>query len=106
MKGSLNTAKLCALPTCPHVEEQFPNSVKSFMGERANLKERVATVSAVCLTTDCWTSRTTKSHMAVSYHFIENFQMSLCLLNCFEMNVRHTAENLAQMHKNGNWRVK
>lgn len=63
--------------------------------EAASLKERLTEVSSVCLTTDCWTSRVTTSFMAITCHFIENWHMSSCLLDCFEFSERHTAENLA-----------
>lgn len=53
-------------------------------------------MSAVCLTTDCWTSRPTTSFMALTCHFIEDFNMSSCLLDCFEFSERHTAENLSE----------
>lgn len=64
--------------------------------ERASLQERVKEATAVCLTTDCWTSRTTTSFMSVTCHFIENYKMVSCLLDCFEFSDRHTAENLAE----------
>lgn len=64
--------------------------------ECALWQDRVKKASAVCLTTDCWTSRTTCSYMSVTCHFIENFKMTSCLLDCFEFAERHTAENLAE----------
>lgn len=63
---------------------------------RASLEERVKKASAVCLTTDCWTSRTTTSYMSVTCHFVENYKMVSCLLDCFEFSDRHTSENLAE----------
>ncbi|XP_051935570.1 E3 SUMO-protein ligase ZBED1-like [Hippocampus zosterae] len=64
--------------------------------ERAALQERVQKAIAVCLTTDCWTSRTTTSYMSVTCHFVENFKLVTCLLDCFEFSERHTSENLAE----------
>jgi len=64
--------------------------------KKASLKRRVSKVPAVCLTTDCWTSRTTVSYMSVTCHFIEDFCVASCLLDCFEFSERHTADNLAQ----------
>lgn len=58
------------------------------------LKRRLSGVSAVCLTMDCWTSQAT-SFMSVTCHFIEDFHMSSCLLDCFEFNEWHTVDNLA-----------
>ncbi|XP_051241559.1 E3 SUMO-protein ligase ZBED1-like [Dicentrarchus labrax] len=64
--------------------------------ERALLLERVKKATGVCLTTDCWTSRTTTSYMSVTCHFIERYKMVSCLLDCFEFSDRHTSENLAE----------
>lgn len=63
---------------------------------QASVRERVQKATAVCLTTDCWTSRVTTSYMSVTCHFIEDFSMSSCLLDCFEFSDRHTSENLAE----------
>ncbi|XP_053568415.1 E3 SUMO-protein ligase ZBED1-like [Bombina bombina] len=57
---------------------------------------KVSNASAVCLTTDCWTSRTTTSYMAVTCHYIDdNFKLVSSLLDCFSFTDRHTADNLA-----------
>ncbi|KAI4795310.1 hypothetical protein KUCAC02_031495 [Chaenocephalus aceratus] len=63
--------------------------------EHASLQARVKEATAVCLTTDCWTSRTTTSFKSVTCHFIENYNTVACLLDCFEFRDRHTSENLA-----------
>jgi hypothetical protein len=63
---------------------------------RASVQERVQKAAAVCLTTDCWTSRVTTNYMSVTCHFIEDFSMSCCLLDCFEFSERHTSENMAE----------
>ncbi|KAA0719764.1 hypothetical protein E1301_Tti022229 [Triplophysa tibetana] len=62
---------------------------------RGNLMEKIKSASAVCLTTDCWTSLTTESYMTVTCHFIEDFQMTSYLLDCFVLTERHTAAHLA-----------
>ncbi|XP_044140147.1 E3 SUMO-protein ligase ZBED1-like isoform X1 [Bufo gargarizans] len=63
---------------------------------KAEMMVRVGKASAVCLTTDCWTSRTTTSFMAVTCHYVdENFRLLSCLLDCFSFTERHTAKNLA-----------
>ncbi|KAF3832801.1 hypothetical protein F7725_026466, partial [Dissostichus mawsoni] len=78
-----------------------------YQREAASLKEKVSKLSAVCLTVDCWTSRATTSFMAVTCHFIEDFKMSSCLLDCFEFSERHTADNLAKKLLNvaKDWKV-
>jgi len=40
--------------------------------------------------------KSTTSFMSVTYHFIEDFHMSSCLLDCLEFNERHTADILAE----------
>ncbi|XP_056603707.1 E3 SUMO-protein ligase ZBED1-like [Triplophysa dalaica] len=62
---------------------------------RGNLMDKIKSASAVCLTTDCWTSLTTESYMTVTCHFIEDFQMTSYLLDCFVLTERHTASHLA-----------
>ncbi|KAI2655051.1 Zinc finger BED domain-containing protein 4 [Labeo rohita] len=63
---------------------------------RSDIMEKIRNVSAVCLTTDCWTSITTTSYMSVTCHFIEDFQMTSYLLDCFHFSDRHTAAHLAR----------
>ena len=67
-----------------------------YKSTQASVWERVQKATAVCLTTDCWTSRATTSYMSVTCHFIEDFSMSSCLLDCFEFSNRHTSENLTE----------
>lgn len=64
--------------------------------ERASLQERVRNATAVCLTTDSWTSRTTTSYLSVTFHFVDRYKMVSCLLDCFEFSDRHTSDNLAE----------
>nr|XP_055044282.1 zinc finger BED domain-containing protein 4-like [Misgurnus anguillicaudatus] len=66
-----------------------------FLKIHEQIMEKVNKASAVCLTTDCWTSRATCGFMSVTCHFIENYKMESCLLDCFEFTERHTADNLA-----------
>lgn len=64
---------------------------------RAELKEKIKTAPAVCLTTDCWTSNTTTSYMSVTCHYIqEDWKLHSNLLDCFAVTQQHTADNLAQ----------
>ncbi len=60
------------------------------------IKEKVKRAQAVCLTTDCWTSRTTTSFMLVTCHFIDDYKMASVLPACFEMSERHTADKLSE----------
>ena len=61
------------------------------------VQNSVDKAESVCLTTDCWTSRTTDSYMSVTCHFVnEDFEMVSFLLDCFALEERHTDENLAK----------
>lgn len=52
---------------------------------------------SVCLTTDCWTSRTSTSFMAVTCHFVnEDFELVSFLLDCILLEDRHTGDYLAK----------
>ena len=61
---------------------------------QASVRERVQKATAVCLITDCWTSRVTTCWLHVSS--LKIFSMFSCLLDCFEFSDRHTSENLAE----------
>lgn len=78
-----------------------------FERECTSLQKNVTNAPAVCLTTDCWTSRATTSFMSVTCHFTENYKMVSCLLDCFEFSDRHTSENLAEelLRVAKEWRV-
>ncbi|CAK6969319.1 zinc finger BED domain-containing protein 1-like [Scomber scombrus] len=52
-----------------------PSPRSWFPSCHASVKERVRHTTAVCLTTDCWTSRTTESYMSVTCHFLEDYDM-------------------------------
>ena len=42
-----------------------------------------------------WFCRSTP-YISVTCHFVENYKMVSCLLDCFEFSDRHTSENLAK----------
>lgn len=65
---------------------------------RDRVKAELNAVTAVCLTTDGWTSVNTDSFIGVTAHFIDG-SSKLCsyLLGLIEYNERHTAENLRDM---------
>lgn len=60
------------------------------------VREMVKEAKAVCITTDCWTSRNINSFCAVTAHYLdENFNLISVLLNCSDMDISHTANNLS-----------
>ncbi|CAH1107682.1 unnamed protein product [Psylliodes chrysocephalus] len=62
-----------------------------------NVQREIGDVKSVTLTTDCWTSVSTESYMAVTVHFISNnFQTKSILLDCIHLPQSHTSENLAK----------
>jgi hypothetical protein len=67
------------------------------------VKDKLKNVSAVCLTTDGWTSRNNESFLAVTAHFIDPdnvTELSSVLLACTSFEESHTADNLASFLKN------
>lgn len=77
-----------------HVKHSGTTALQKNKKEEVMVK--VSKASAVCRTTDCWTSKTTTSFMAVTCHFIdESFTLSSLLLDRFSFTERHTADNLA-----------
>lgn len=67
---------------------------------RDDALEQVKKTSAVCLTTDCWTSVNNTSFMAVTAHILnENMEFKSYCLECTEFSDRHTAQNIADRLK-------
>ncbi|XP_074034348.1 E3 SUMO-protein ligase ZBED1-like [Leptinotarsa decemlineata] len=64
-----------------------------------NLQSKIKDVRSVTLTTDCWTSINIESFMAVTIHYIDNFQLHSALLECSSFPQDHTSENLANQLK-------
>ncbi|XP_065368779.1 E3 SUMO-protein ligase ZBED1-like [Calliphora vicina] len=61
----------------------------------SNVKIQLVTATAVCLTTDGWTSKTNVSYLAVTAHYIDDdTNLKSHLIACDEFGERHTAENL------------
>jgi len=61
----------------------------------SSIKDQIREASAICLTTDGWTSSTNESYIAYTAHFIdERYELKSCLLECSAYTDRHTAENL------------
>jgi len=67
------------------------------------VKNQLINVSAVCMTTDGWTSLNNESFVAVTVHFIDSYnetQLSSVLLGCTNFRERHTADNLTILFRN------
>lgn len=59
-------------------------------------------VTAVCLTTDEWTSRNNESFVAVTAHFInpsKNTELSAVLFGCNSFPMSHTYDNISSFLK-------
>lgn len=84
-----------SLPSRKTLSNNILQSVHSAVLE--DIKSTIIEASAVCLTTDGWTSKTNTSYMAVTAHFInKNTELKSHLLACEEFGERHTADNLTR----------
>lgn len=54
----------------------------------------------ICLTAECWTSTFMDEYVAVSAHFIHNFELKTFLLNCEHFDSSVTSDNLCDFLKN------
>lgn len=64
------------------------------------IKIEIQSASGICLTTDGWTSKSNKSFLAVTAHFIDNETILRShLISCEEFIERHTADNLCNYLK-------
>jgi len=63
---------------------------------KEKVKADLADASAICITTDGWTSKTNTSYITITAHFINSdVQYRSVCLGCEEFNERHTANNLS-----------
>lgn len=61
-----------------------------------NVTNLLKNVTFVTVTTDCWTSISIQSYMAVTIHYIDTtFSIKSVLLECSEFEQDHTSKNLA-----------
>ncbi|XP_035981373.1 zinc finger BED domain-containing protein 1-like [Fundulus heteroclitus] len=68
-----------------------------FEKKKSEVKTKLAAVTAVALTTDCWTALTTESYITVTCHYTdENWLLKSAILITTSMSDRHTADNLAE----------
>lgn len=66
-------------------------------------RDQLNDVSAVCITTDGWTSINNQSFIAVTAHFIDpknETQLSSVLLGCNGFDEKHTSDNLSKFLRN------
>lgn len=64
---------------------------------RAAFLEKMKHVPYVSITTDTWTSDSTKSFIAITCHYIYNSNLETVILSTIEIKKSHTAENLANI---------
>ena len=68
-----------------------------------NIKRQLENVSAICLTTDGWTSIINQSFVTVTIHFInpkKDYEISTVLLRCTDFPQSYTGDDLALFLKN------
>ncbi|KAI5722968.1 hypothetical protein M8J76_016315 [Diaphorina citri] len=64
--------------------------------KKQEVKMKLASASAVCLTTDSWTSSNSDSFLAVTAHFVQDQpELASYLLGCISLTEKHTSVNLA-----------
>ncbi|CAH0726848.1 unnamed protein product, partial [Brenthis ino] len=63
------------------------------------MMELVQKAKNVCLTMDCWTSQVMDAYLAVTAHFLIDFEMKTVLLHCEHFSGTHTADALAEVLK-------
>ena len=60
------------------------------------IKRELLQISHVALTSDLWTSRTTKSYLTITCYFVTStWELKSLVLETFGFNNDHTAENIA-----------
>lgn len=65
-----------------------------------NVNLKFKNITAICLTTDAWTSINNDSYVAVTAYYIdENTKMSTTLLRCQYFAARHTADQVSSFLK-------
>lgn len=83
------------MPTRKYLKEQLLPTL--YYDIKNKVKSKLDSVEHISLTTDTWTSRNGEGYMSLTAHFInEKWEMESCLLECFCLTDRHTAENLSQ----------
>ncbi|CAH1098482.1 unnamed protein product [Psylliodes chrysocephalus] len=85
-------------PTRKSLSNNLMTTVENSISE--DIKEKLISAKAVCITTDGWTSRNNDSFIAVTAHFINSeTKLCSCTLGCIQYDERHTADNLCSFLK-------
>ncbi|XP_046685293.1 E3 SUMO-protein ligase ZBED1-like [Homalodisca vitripennis] len=64
------------------------------------LKQKLATVENIALTTDIWTSDSNRSYMSLTCHFILDAKLNSNVLSTSELPLDHTSDNIANAIRN------
>ncbi len=82
--------------------------LEKYTSVKQTLKIELDNSMTIALTTDLWTSRQTQSYCCITAHYISgNGKLKSALLETFEFNESHTAENIATHLKTvaSNWEI-
>ncbi len=81
--------------------------LEKYTSVKQTLKIELDNSMTIALTTDLWTSRQTQSYCCISAHYISCNWLKSALLETFEFNESHTAENIATHLKTvaSNWEI-
>lgn len=63
------------------------------------VKKNLENATAICITTDGWTSLINESFVAITAHWISETELKSNLLECVPFYEQHTAENLSKLLK-------
>lgn len=61
-----------------------------------SLEEMIDSVSHLSITSDLWTSDSSKCYITITGHFVWEFQLKSCILGTEEVTVNHTALNIGE----------
>lgn len=87
-----------SLPTRKTVSNNLLQQL--YLSTLGEVKIDLKKASAVCLTTDSWTSVNNESFTAITAHYLDSkFQLKSILLECLSFHSRHTAENISRCLK-------
>ncbi|KAJ8913361.1 hypothetical protein NQ315_008751 [Exocentrus adspersus] len=101
--------KLLSRAVCPSRKTISSSLVpKLYNTTKEKLFQEVSQATAICITTDGWTSINNQSFIAVTAHWINtNYELCSNLLDCIPYDDRHTAVNLSNFLKGvfSNWKI-
>ncbi|CAH1397979.1 unnamed protein product [Nezara viridula] len=90
------------IPTKKYISQTLLPAMYQKCVENARIVSR--TITSACITTECWTSSSDESFLAITSHFLDSdFYFKSVLLSCSLLEENFTSESLAdEIHRNIN----